>query len=419
MIAVTPTPILTGIRLDGGGKPHPSRGCSMIDAVSRLARKRGAVDFCLGAPDYPPNPEVLRAAAEAVRNCSHIYGDPCGLPEFRAAAAAKVERFRKIQIEPETEVTITCGATEGLALVLRAVLEPGGEVVLFQPGYESYPPAVLHCGGVPRFVRLWPPQAEAGSWEFDEDELVAAFGPRTRALILNTPHNPTGKVFGRPDLERIAALCERHGCWIISDEIYEEFVFGGRTHMSPIELHGIRNRTAVISSLSKTYGVPGWRLGYVLAPPAATRTIRCIQEAVSGGAAVPLQAAGAAALRLPVAFYERLKCMFAARRERLLRLLRGLGMFCPAPEGGWYVMAAPGALGSVCAGDFASFLMERAGVAAAPGGAFYQEDPHTGHGWARLCFGRSEETLAEGERLLSVLSTSALTTDCVSVCNRR
>jgi aminotransferase len=284
---------------------------------------------------------------------------------------------------------------------LLAVLNPGDEVVVFEPFYENYGPDAVLSGAVPRFVSLRPPD-----WSFDPDELARAFSSKTRAIIVNTPNNPTGKVFTRDELETIAALCRKHDALAVTDEIYEHILYDGAVHVPMAALPGMAERTITINGMSKTYSVTGWRVGWAIAPPVLTAAIRKVHDFLTVGAAAPLQEAGALALDLPASYYEALARGYEARRERLLGILGEVGFVVHRPRGAYYVMVQIDPLGWDDDVAFARHLVEEIGVAVVPGSSFYR-DPRSGSRQVRFAFCKKEETLAEAQKRLARLRPRA------------
>jgi aminotransferase len=370
---------------------------SVIREMTRLAHLHGAVNLSQGFPDFPAPEEVKEAARRAVSADINQYAITWGARSLRQAIAAKFERLYGVPVDPEREVTVTCGSTEAMIAALLAVLDPGDEVVVFEPFYENYGPDAVLSGAQPRFVRLRPP-----AWSFDPDELAGAFGAKTRAVIVNTPNNPTGKVFTREELEAIAALCRRHDALAITDEIYEHILYDGAVHVPMATLPGMAERTITINGMSKTYSVTGWRVGWAVAPPALTAAIRKVHDFLTVGAAAPLQEAGALALALPEEYYRGLAAAYAQRRARLLAILEQTGLRPHRPAGAYYVITETAGLGWDDDVAFARHLVEEVGVAVVPGSSFYQ-DPRDGRGQVRFAFCKKEETLAEAERRLSRL----------------
>jgi aminotransferase len=341
---------------------------------------------------------VKRAAIEAIAADINQYAITWGARDLREAIASKVGRMMGVAVDPETEVTVTCGATEGMLDALLALVDPGDEVVIFEPFYENYGPDAILCGAVPRYVRLHPPD-----WSFDAAELAASFGPRTRAVILNTPHNPTGKVFSPEEIAAVGALANQWDAVILTDEIYEHITFDGRTHVSPLQMPELRKRTVVVNSISKTYSLTGWRVGWVIAPPGLTGAIRKVHDFVTVGAAAPLQAAAAIALGLPPDYYADLAHGYTLRRDRLLAVLDPLPLRAIVPYGAYYVMAGITDLGFADDVDCARHLIQEIGVATVPGSSFYA-DAQAGRDFVRFCFCKRDETLRGAEERLRRLA---------------
>ena len=381
---------------------------SVIREMTRHALAHGAVNLAQGFPDFPCPEEIKEAACRAIRADVNQYAITWGAKGFREALAAKVGRFTGLQIDPEREITVTCGSTEAMIASLLAVVDPGDEVVIFEPFYENYGPDAVLCGATPRFVTLRPILGEGGvrTWAYDPGELRRAFGPRTRAVILNTPNNPTGKVFSRAELEEIAALCIEHDCLAITDEIYEHITFDGHEHVPLATLPGMRERTITINGLSKTYSVTGWRIGYAIAPPALTAGIRKVHDFLTVGAAAPLQEAGVTALSLPDAYYRSLADLYRAKRDRFVPVLERAGFRCFPPSGAYYVMADISALTKLDATAFALELVRDPGVAVVPGSSFFSK-PADGRSLVRFCFCKREETLDEAALRLESWSRSS------------
>jgi len=370
---------------------------SVIREMTRLAMEHGAINLAQGFPDFAAPAEVKEAAVRAIRADINQYAITWGAREFREAIA---ERFRKdsgLAVDPEREITVCCGATETMIASLLAVVDPGDEVVIFEPFYENYGPDTIICGAVPRFVRLHPPQ-----WTFDPDDLAAAFSERTRAVILNTPNNPTGKVFDGKELEALAGLARRYRAYVITDEIYQYMTYDGCRHVSMATLPGMRERTITINGLSKTYSVTGWRVGYAIAPPEVTGAIRKMHDFITVGAAAPLQEAGVTALRLPESYYEGLRASYLSRRDRMVALLEEAGFRCFKPRGAYYVMTDITAFGLPDDVGFTRHLIQEIGVAAVPGSSFYS-DPALGRQQVRFCFSKTDATLDEAARRLQEL----------------
>lgn len=368
---------------------------SVIREMTRLAMLHGAINLAQGYPDFPAPDFIKRAAVDAINADLNQYAITWGAPRLRNAIAAKTKRHYGLDLDPEREITVTCGATEAMMATLLAVVEPGDEVIVFEPFYENYVPDAAMSGAELVFVELHAPE-----FRFDPAELRAAFSARTRAIIVNTPNNPAGKVFTREELQQIAALCQEFDALCITDEIYEHIVYDGRAHIPVATLPGMYERTITISGLSKTFSVTGWRLGYVLAPPALSNAIRKVHDFLTVGAPAPLQEAAATAMEQAESYYPELRAMYAAKREQLLVPLLESGYRCHSPGGAYYIMADFTGLGFE--GDdvaFARHLIEKVGVAAVPGSSFYKHKEDGAH-FVRFTFSKSEETLAEAARRL-------------------
>jgi aminotransferase len=373
---------------------------SVIREMTRLALRHNAVNLAQGFPDFPAPAALKRAAAEAIDADLNQYAVTWGAKPFRDAIAAKYRRTYAFEVDPETEITVCCGATEGMIATLLAVIDPGDEVVVFEPFYENYNPDTQLCGAVPRHVTLHPPD-----WAFDPDELRRAFSARTKAIILNTPNNPTGKVFTREELVFIGSLCQEFDALAITDEIYEHIVYEGAQHILTAALPDMRCRSVIVNSLSKTFSVTGWRVGWVIAPPDLTASIRKVHDFLTVGAAAPLQHAGAAALASPDEYYRQLASDYQARRDMIISMLEAAGFRCFIPEGAYYVMTDTKQLNLGNDVALVKYLIENAGVAAVPGSSFYR-DPALGAGYIRFCFSKKYETLKEAERRLQSLKYS-------------
>src|SRR5262250_2434665 len=306
---------------------------SVIREMTRLAMKFNAVNLSQGFPDFAAPEEIKEAARQAISDDINQYAITWGAKPLRDAIVEKFERTQSVAYDPEREITICCGSTEAMMSAMMAIINPGDEIVVFEPFYENYGPDAILSGASPRFVKLCPP-----AWSFDEKELAAAFGPHTKAIILNTPNNPTGKVFTRAELEFIRDLCVRWNAYCITDEIYEHILYNGAEHISMACIDGMRDRTIVINGMSKTYSVTGWRVGWAIAPPGPTEAIRKVHDFLTVGAAAPLQQAGATALRMPQAYYDRLAATYAEKRARLLRILEDAGFTVYKPRGAYYIM---------------------------------------------------------------------------------
>jgi aspartate/methionine/tyrosine aminotransferase len=374
---------------------------SVIREMTRQAMKYGAVNLSQGFPDFPAPLELKDAAKAAIDADINQYAITWGAKRLREAIAAKTRRFTGLEIDPETELTVCCGSTEAMISSLMAVLNPGDEVVIFEPYYENYGPDSILSDAVPRFVRLRPERSgDHWHWRFDEAELRAAFNDRTRAIIINTPNNPTGKVFTREELGTIAELCQKWNTIAFTDEIYEHILYGEQPHVYMATLPGMRERTVTINGMSKTYSVTGWRVGWAIAPPGISSAIRKVHDFLTVGAAAPLQEAGALACALPDAYYKKLAADYCVRRDRLLPQLEAAGFTCYRPDGAYYVMTDISRFGFADDMKFSEFLVREIGVSVVPGSSFYK-DPRHGAQQVRFCFCKRDETLDEaGRRLL-------------------
>jgi len=370
---------------------------SVIREMTRLALRHGAVNLAQGFPDFAAPAEVKEAAVRAVQADINQYAITWGTREFRRAIAERFEKDSGLSIDPEQEVTVCCGATEAMIASLLAVVNPGEEVVVFEPFYENYGPDAIISGAVPRFVPLRPP-----AWTFDPEELAAAFNERTRALILNTPNNPTGKVFSLEELETIAGIVRRSNAYVITDEIYQHLVYEDRRHISMATLPGMRERTISINSMSKTYSVTGWRVGYAVAAPPITQAIRKMHDFLTVGAAAPLQQAGITALRLDAGYYHKLREDYLKRRDRLLAALGDAGFQCFKPYGAYYIMTDISGFGFPDDIEFTRHLIQNVGVAAVPGSSFYSHRS-LGSQQVRFTFCKKDATLDEATRRLMKL----------------
>ena len=379
---------------------------SVIREMTRLAMKHNAVNLSQGFPDFAAPMEVKEAARQAISDDINQYAITWGAKSLRDAIVEKFARTQHVSYDLEREITICCGSTEAMMASMMAIINPGDEIVVFEPFYENYGPDAILSGAAPRFVKLQPPD-----WTYDERELAAAFGPHTKAIILNTPNNPTGKVFSRAELEFIRDLCVRWNAFCITDEIYEHILYDGNEHISMARIDGMRDRTIVINGMSKTYSVTGWRVGWALAPPEATQSIRKVHDFLTVGAAAPLQQAGALALKLPQIYYDNLAATYAKKRQRLLTILESAGFIVYKPRGAYYIMTDTSRLklpaqyrSATESSDvsFARYLVEQIGVACVPGSSFYN-DAQDGATQVRFTFCKKEETLAAAEARLANL----------------
>ena len=368
---------------------------SVIREMTRLHAEVGGVNLAQGLPDFDPPPELIGALEKAIRRSeNHQYGFTWGVREFRRAIAEKSARFNGISADPETEVTVTCGVSEGVAAAVLALTEPGDEVLILEPWYENYLPACVLAGVRPRFVSLARPD-----FRLDPKALEGAIRPATRLLLVNTPGNPSGRVFTRDELSEIARLCERHGLIAVTDEIYEHIWFEGHRHLSLGSLPGMENRTVTLSGLGKTYAVTGWRVGWATAAAPLTALLRKVHDYLTICAPTVFQDAGCAALALPDSYYEELRRKYGRRRKILLDALEEAGFAFSAPEGAYYVMADAAPLGWKDDYELVDFLARRAGVIAVPGSSFYARGG--GKTQVRVNFAKTEATLREAARRLT------------------
>jgi len=369
---------------------------SVIRGMTRLANEHGAINLSQGFPNFPC-PDVLKdAAARAIRDDVNQYAITWGAARLRNALAAKYQDWYRMAIDPMTQVTVTCGATEAMASALLGIVNPGDEVVIFEPFYENYGPDAILCDAKPVFVPM-PPEGE-----LDLDRLAKAFTAKTRAIILCTPNNPTGRVLTRAELEAIAELCQRHDAFAVTDEIYEHIYYEGE-HIPIATLPGMADRTITISGASKTYSITGWRIGTIVAPPDVTDAIRKVHDFLTVGAPAPLQEALAVGMEtLGQDYYDGLKRDYRRRREILCKGLLAAGFTCTPPQGAYYVMAEFSQLSKLPDDEFAKWLTIEHGVASVPGSSFYSR-AELGRKYVRFAFCKTEDMLQQGvERLQRV-----------------
>jgi len=380
---------------------------SVIREMTRLGDEAGAVNLSQGLPDFTPPPEVIAAAVAAIEGGENQYTFPFGSPAFRSAIAERAARDQRIAAEPETDVTVTCGVSEGMMSTILALTDPGDEVIILEPWYENYVPDCVMAGVRPVFVPL-----RAPGYEVDTDALAAHLSPRTRLLLLNTPHNPTGRVFTRQELEAVAALCVERNLIAVTDEIYEYILYDGREHVSIARLPGMAERTVTISGLGKTYAVTGWRVGWIIAAPRLSEEIRKVHDYLTICAPAPFQAAGTIALGLPDGYYNEMRRQYARRRDLLLAGLAAAGFAYRRPEGAYYVMADFGGIrwdqGRWSRPEwstdraFAEFLAREVGVAVVPGSSFYA-GTEGGRSAVRFNFAKHMATLETAVQRLRIL----------------
>ena len=371
---------------------------SVIREMTREALKHGAVNLSQGFPDFSAPEDIKRKAMEAIAADVNQYAITWGSKDFRDAIARKTRSYLGLEIDPETEITVTCGSTEGMIAAMMATVDPGEEVIVFEPFYENYAPDAILSDAKPRHVPL-----RAPDWSFDRDELRRTFNEKTKAIIVCNPNNPTGKVFTQDEMEFIGGLCQEFDALCFTDEIYEHILYPREgadiRHISMAQIDGMRDRTVVVNSMSKTYSVTGWRVGYCIAPPEITSGIRKVHDFLTVGAAAPLQAAGAYALSLPQEYYDTMQLEYRARRDLLLPVLEKAGFKTFVPDGAYYIMTDISGFGFSDDVEFTKHLIREVGVACVPGSSFYSE-PSLGRQQVRFCFCKKDETLhAAADRL--------------------
>jgi aspartate/methionine/tyrosine aminotransferase len=362
---------------------------SVIREMTRVAQVHGALNLAQGFPDFP-SPELLKeAACRAIREDINQYAVTWGAPRLRDAIVSKYRRSYGMEVEGDREITVTCGATEAMAAVMLAVIDPGDEVIVMEPFYENYGPDAILCEAAPVFLTLEPPD-----YALDLDQLKSLISPRTRAIVINTPNNPTGRVFSREELEGVAALCREHDLLAITDEIYEHIIYEGE-HVPLATMEGMRERTIVVSGFSKTFSVTGWRVGTIIAPPDLTSAIRKVHDFLPVGAPAPLQEACAVGLEtLGEDYYQKMIDGYRVRRDVLMRGLLDAGFRCHPPQGAYYVLADFSALSKEDDQTFARRLTREAGVAPVPGSSFFRGNGG-GQDLIRFVFCKQLPTLEE------------------------
>ena len=385
-----------------GSKKATQFSESVIREMTRLSERYGAVNLSQGFPDFPAPAAVKAAACDAINADVNQYAVTWGARPLREAVAREFTRRYGLPIVADEQVTVCCGTTEAMMSTMMAIIDPGDEVVIFEPFYENYGPDAILSGATPRYVTLHEPD-----WTFDPDELAAAFNNKTKAIILNTPNNPTGKVFTRDELEMIAVLCRKWDAIAVADEIYEHIIYDGRRHVPIATIEGMADRTVTLNGLSKTYSVTGWRVGWTISPPSLTGAIRKVHDFLTVGAPAPLQEAGALALGLPEDYYAALAANYQRRRDRLLAILDRHGFTCFKPGGAYYIMTDIRAFGFADDVAFARYLVKDVGVAAVPGSSFYKTA--AGRTKLRFCFCKKDETLEEADRRLEKLVPAGVT----------
>ena len=376
---------------------------SVIREMTREALKHGAVNLSQGFPDFSAPEDIKRKAMEAIAADVNQYAITWGSKDFRDAIARKTRSYLGLEIDPETEITVTCGSTEGMIAAMMATVYPGEEVIVFEPFYENYAPDAILSDARPRHVPL-----RAPDWSFDREELRRTFNEKTKAIIVCNPNNPTGKVFTQDEMEFIAGLCQEFDALCFTDEIYEHILYPREgadiRHISMAQIDGMRDRTVVVNSMSKTYSVTGWRVGYCIAPPEITSAIRKVHDFLTVGAAAPLQAAGAYALSLPQEYYDKMQLEYRARRDMLLPVLETAGFKTFVPDGAYYIMTDISGFGFNDDVEFTKHLIREVGVACVPGSSFYSQ-PALGKQQVRFCFCKKDETLHAAAARLAKLES--------------
>jgi aspartate/methionine/tyrosine aminotransferase len=374
---------------------------SVFGEMTRLAKLHNAVNLSQGFPDFEAPQSIKDAACAAIQAEQNQYAPPYGTAAFRDAIASDFTRRYGVPVVADEQVTVCCGSTEAMMASMLGAIDPGDEVILFEPFYENYGPDAILAGGEPKYVPM-----RAPDWRFDPDELKRAFTNRTRAIVINSPNNPTGKVFTRDELQLIAELCQRWDVLAISDEIYERVVFGGHTHVPMASLPGMAERTITVSGLSKTYSVTGWRIGWAISPSSLTGGIRKLHDFLTVAAPTPFHDAGVAALSMPESFYTQLAADYESKRNLMLDILGRHGFVAYQPGGAYYVMADVSRFGYASDSEFAHYLVREIGVATVPGSSFYI-DPAAAPQTVRFCFSKRDETLHEADRRLARLSVTS------------
>lgn len=368
---------------------------SVIRGTTRMSDQYGAINLSQGFPDFDPPEAMLAALERATRGPFHQYAVTWGAPRFRDALAAKIRRFAGVEIDPVQHLVVTCGSTEAMAAAMMTTCNPGDKVIVFSPFYENYAADAILSGAVPIYVHLRPP-----TFDFDPDELRLAFEQKPKAIVICNPGNPTGKVFTRDELLFILRLAEEHDCYVITDEPYEHIVYAPHVHTYMCALPGAEERVITCNSLSKTYSITGWRLGYMQGPPEVIAQARKVHDFLTIGAAAPLQEAAVAGLELPQAYYDGLTTNYTAKRTLFLEYLRRAGLPFTEPQGAYYVMVDIGSLGFATDTEASEWFIRKVGVAGVAGSSFFREPTHN---FMRFHFAKRDETLhAAGERLAKV-----------------
>ena len=369
---------------------------SVIRDMTRVCLRHQGVNLAQGFPDFPAPAEIKEAANRAISSDFNQYAITWGTPALRKAITDKFAWYNGVSYDPEKEVTVCCGSTEAMIASLLAMVNPGEEVIVFEPFYENYGPDSILCGARPRFITLREPD-----WSFDPQELSKTFNNKTKAIILNTPNNPTGKVFSYEELKFIADLCIKWGVLAVTDEIYEHILYDGARHISIASLPGMRDQTITINSISKTYSLTGWRVGWAIAAPHLTASIRKVHDFLTVGSPHPLQEAAAVALRMDRQYYPALAEAYRERRDFLITALEEAGFRVYRPDGAYYVMTDVAHFGFQDDVKFAFHLVEKIGIATVPGSSFYSHSS-LGSTKIRFCFPKKIETLQQAAERLKV-----------------
>lgn len=368
---------------------------SVIRGMTRLSNQHGAINLAQGFPDFDPPEELLTALERATRGPFHQYAVTWGAPQFRQALAAKINRCSGLSLDPDENLVVTCGSTEAMMVAMMTACNPGDKVIVFSPFYENYAADAILSGAEPVFVPL-----RAPDFTFDPEELARAFALKPKAIIVCNPSNPTGKVFTREELTTILRLAEEHDAFIITDEPYEHIVYAPHEHVHMAALPGAFERTITCNSLSKTYSITGWRLGYVQASPTVIAQARKVHDFLTVGAAAPLQEAAIAGLEMPDSYYAGLRDLYAKKRTYFLDMLKQTGLAFTEPQGAYYVLLDVSPLGFATDLEAAEWMVRNTGVAGVPGSSFFREPENR---YVRFHFAKKEETLrAAGERLIAL-----------------
>ena len=372
---------------------------SVIRRMTRIANQHGAVNLSQGFPDFDPPQELKEALAKVATGSIHQYAVTWGAPNFRMALAKKQSRFMGFEIDPETQIAVTCGSTEAMIAAMLTVCNPGDKVIVFSPFYENYTADTILSGASPIYVHLKPPY-----YHFDIQELEDAFKQNPKALILCNPSNPSGKVYTREELQIIAGFAIKYDTFVITDEVYEHIVYEPNHHVYIASLPGMAERTISCSSLSKTYSITGWRLGYVIASPAIIDGVRKVHDFLTVGAAAPLQEAAITALNFEEDYYNKLKESYTEKKDFFLKGLDKLGLKYSIPQGAYYVMVDISEFGATNDVEFCEWMAGEVGVAAVPGSSFFHDQIHN---WVRFHFAKNKETLAQALKALENLRPMA------------